>query len=89
MINVAICLIVLYSGISIVISIYLVAEYFGNNINPFNLAKNEIKEINVIGDLFWYLFLFYGWLISVFLYYSIMIFYNKYTIFFMNIKIRK
>lgn len=82
-------LLIFYVIVSMIISVFIIEAYFNKNINPLDFIIKEIKEIETIGDIFLCLLLSCSLIISIILYYLIKIFYNRFTIAFMNIKIRK
>jgi len=87
--NLLIGTIIIYSVISMLISGIHVDYYIKENINPFKDAKDSIKEIETIGDLIIFILLSYAWLIAVLFYGIVKVFYNRYTISLMNVRIKK
>ena len=84
-----VAILIVYSVISLIISILLICCYNENEINPFKDAIDTIKDIETIGDLIIIILLIYAWLLAVLFYGVIKIFYNKFTIALMDIKIRR
>jgi len=77
-----------YSLISFILSIFLSCGFVEENINPFKDAIVAIKEIETIGDLIITILLSYTWLLATLIYGLIKIFYNRYTVSLMNVKIK-
>jgi len=78
-----------YSIISLIISMLFIVCYNENEINPFEDAINTIKDIETIGDLIIIILSIYAWLLAVLFYGVMKIFYNRFTIALMDIKIRR
>jgi len=81
--NILIHIFIGYSLISFLLSIFLSCGFVEENINPFKDAIVAIKEIETIGDLIITIFLSYTWLLGL-----VKIFYNRYTVSLMNVKIK-
>lgn len=79
-------------------TVYLVFGFFIGIIRAFDWIDynqspkkdtEELKSIETVGDLLSVIFMFYPVLVALIIYAIIKLFYNKYTISLMNIKIRK
>jgi len=86
--NILIHIFIGYSLISFLLSIFLSCGFVEENINPFKDAIVAIKEIETIGDLIITIFLSYIWLLATLIYGLVKIFYNRYTVSLMNVKIK-
>lgn len=72
----------------VTLTIPIVHDYFEYNNNPFNILIEYINNIRIIGDIAFGLLLVIPWILSIVIYLVITIFYNKYTVKLMNIKIK-
>ena len=74
-----VAILIVYSVISLIISILLICCYNKNEINPFKDAIDTIKDIETIGDLIIIILLTYAWLLAILFYGVIKIFYNRFN----------
>ena len=86
--NILIPIFIGYSLISFLLSIFLSCGFVEENINPFKEAISPIKKMETIGDLIISILLSYTWLLATLIYGLIKIFYNRYTVSLMNVKIK-
>jgi len=81
-------LIIFISLISTLLSIPIVTDYFEYQKNPIDILLEYIKDVRIIGDIAFGLLLIMPWILSIMFYLIIIIFYNKYTIKLMNVKVK-
>jgi hypothetical protein len=74
--------------ISMILCIPILKDYFECKENPISFWKKYYIEVKTIGDILFGVCLILPWLFSSITYLIIILFYNRYTIKLMNIKIR-